>query len=209
MKRLLLAAAMCVAAPAYAQQPDELCASLDKVLAAAKPAELPFGALAKDGKTPVDAAGKHPSFYSVDKPPGLADAKTCRVDNAGSIYGSATNKATDTFECELVDISESDDPQGDAKAKAAGEAMTARIKACLTPKGWTAAPAAFESGGRDRTTIWKFTHAGQKPVVEVQFNIFASGRTKIVEQYTTKLFVTVEVPNKYKPVTPATPPKPN
>ena len=195
MKRLLLAVAI-YAAPAFAQEADPLCASLDLVIEAAGGGDLPFGPIASDGKTPVDAAGKHPSFYSVDKPPGLADARTCRVDNSGSIYGLAAGPAKDWFECELLTISEDDDPDGSAKAKAAGEAMAARIAKCLSPSGWTAAPANSSQGGRERAITWQFNHATKKPVVQVVFTVFAYGRGKIVEQYDTKLKVVLDVANK-------------
>src|SRR5690349_3214408 len=100
MKRLMFAAAVLAAAPAFAQTPDPLCASLDAAIAAAADTPLPFSSLGPDGKAPLDAKGKVPSFYSIANPPGLEDAKACRVDVGGSTYGSATGVARDRVECE-------------------------------------------------------------------------------------------------------------
>lgn len=93
MKYLTLAAFLIVASPAWAQAPDDLCATLDTVIGAAADKPVAFATLGPDGKAPVNAEGKVPSFFPVAKLPGLTDAKTCRVDVAGSTYGSATGVA--------------------------------------------------------------------------------------------------------------------
>lgn len=204
MKRVMLAS-MLAAAPAFAQTPDPLCGSLDTAIAAAAETPLPFASLGPDGKAPVDANGKVPSFFAIANPPGLTDAKACRVDVAGSIYGSNTGVPRDKVECELIKVSEDADPDGGKKAKAAAEAVAARIGACLTPKGWTAAPPAGESGSRERVQVWRFTKPESKVSIEARFETFVFGRTKYVEDYTAKAVVFVEVPNTWKPAPPKSP----
>jgi hypothetical protein len=211
MKYLPLAVLLGAASPAWAQAPDELCATLDKVLATVGDKPVPFGTLGTDGKAPLDAQGKVPSFFSVAKLPGLADARTCRVDVAGSTYGSATGDARDKFECELFDVGEKSDPDARTTADAMAKTMSGRVKACLTPKGWTAAAPATESGGRDRDLVWQFTKANSKTKAEVRFNTFVYGRTPrdMEEQYKVTIAVITEVPNKYVPKTPPAEPNPN
>jgi hypothetical protein len=207
MKYLTLAALLVAASPAWAQAPDELCATLDKVITAVADKPVPFATLGPDGKAPVNAQGKIPSFFSVAKPPGLADARSCRVDAGGSTYGAATGAATDRFECELFSVSAKTDPEGRVTADATAKAISGRVKACLAPKGWTAADPVSESGGRDRNTVWRFTKAGGKTTAEVRFNTFVFGRAArdTEEQYKVTFAIITEVANTYVPKTPPAP----
>lgn len=211
MKYLTLAALLITALPAWAQAPDELCATLDKVITSVGDKPVPFATLGLDGKAPVNAQGKVPSFFSVAKPPGLADAKGCRVDVGGSTYGSASGAATDRFECELFSVGEKTDPKGRATADATAKAMSGRVNACLTSKGWTAADPVNENGGRDRNVVWRFTKPSAKTTAEVRFNTFVFGRAvrETEEQYKVTLAIITEVPNKYVPKTLPAPATPN
>lgn len=211
MKYLTIAALLIAASPARAQTPDELCGALDKVIAAAADKPVTFGTLGPDGKAPVDAQGKVPSFFPAAKPPGLTDAKTCRIDLSGSTYGSATGVARDTFACELFNVGEKTDPNGRATADAMAKAMSGRVNACLAPKGWTAAAPVSENGGRGRDVIWAFSKPGDRTSAEVRFNTFVYGRTprSMEDQYKVTFTVMTEVPNTYVPKTPPAPAKPN
>jgi hypothetical protein len=85
------------------------------------------------------------------------------------------------------------------------------VKACLAPKGWTAAAPVSERGGRERDLAWRFTRADAKTTAEVRFSTFVYGRTPrdMEEQYTVTVAVITEVMNKYVPKTPPAPAKPN
>lgn len=211
MKYLTLAALLIAASPSWAQAPDELCATLDKAIIAVADKPVPFATLGPDGKAPVNAQGKVPSFFPVAKPPGLADARSCRVDVGGSTYGSATGVASDRFECELFSAGAKTDPKGRVTADATAKALAGRVKACLTPQGWTAADPVSENGGRDRDIVWRFAKPGAKTTAEVRFNTFVFGRTArdTEEQYKVTFAVVTEVANTYVPKTPSAPAQPN
>lgn len=85
------------------------------------------------------------------------------------------------------------------------------MKACLAPKGWTAAAPVIESGGRERDLVWRFTGADAKTTAEVRFSTFVYGRAPrdMEEQYTVTFAVITQVPNTYVPKSPPAPAKPN
>ena len=211
MKYLTLAALLVAASPASAQAPDDLCATLDAVIAKAADKPVPFATLGPDGKAPLNAEGKIPSFFSVAKPPGLQEAKVCRVDVGGSTYGSASGVARDRFECELFQVGERTDPNGRAAADTAAKAMAGRVSACLAPRGWTAAAPVSSGAGRERDVVWRFTQVDAKTTAEVRFNTFLYGREprNMEEEYKVTLAIITEVANKYVPKTSPAPATPN
>jgi hypothetical protein len=162
MKRMMVAAALLAAAPAAAQSPDPLCATLDKALASAGDL-IPFSALAPGLMPDISFVPVKPN------PPGLEMAESCEGYLAGTAaHGTVGGGEHNKFECQLASGDRKSDSLALSKVQAARDGLASRVRACLELRGWTAAPLEKQTSGMTSRETYRFLKGGSETDVVVE-----------------------------------------